>query len=389
MKWLVPNTIYVTLHGSQAYGLNNELSDVDVKGIVIPPRDVENNLFHKFEQAIDNKELEASLEHIKNPKNPKFESSLYSLKKFMVLAANVNPNIIEVLWTDPADHFVFKSPMDVLMENRHLFLSSKAKFTFSGYAFAQAAKIERHRKWIVRGELEKPDRAKFGLPEERAPQMNDIFGLIKSEVERWNLSQFPLNEEERDELKSTIWELIYNVSQVDVNEGNWPKVYEAGVIERLAKEYNLKEEVVDVLQRERLYKKELESYQSWVNWKKNRNPARHELEVKSGYDTKHASHLVRLMRMGLEILTEGKVYVKRPDREEILSIKNGGWSYEQVIQFAKDMQVKLDEAYKTTKLPKAVNYEKVNELYHVIYENYQMENNIVNRAMNQYWNHNQ
>jgi len=39
-------------------------------------------------------------------------------------------------------------------------------------------------------------------------------------------------------------------------------------------------------------------------------------------------------------------------------------------------------------LPKAVNYEKVNELYHVIYENYQMENNIVNRAMNQYWNYN-
>ena len=154
------------------------------------------------------------------------------------------------------------------------------------------------------------------------------------------------------------------------SEGNWPKVYEAGVIERLAKEYNLKEEVVDVLQRERLYKKELESYQSWVNWKKNRNPARHELEVKSGYDTKHASHLVRLMRMGLEILIEGKVYVKRPDREEILSIKNGGWSYEQVIQFSKDMQVKLDEAYKTTKLPKAVNYEKVNELYHNIHEEY-------------------
>ena len=370
MKWLVPNTIYVTLHGSQAYGLNNELSDVDVKGIVIPPRDVENNLFHKFEQAIDNKELEASLEYLKNPKNPKFESSLYSLKKFMVLAANVNPNIIEVLWTDPADQFVFKSPMDVLMDNRHLFLSSKAKFTFSGYAFAQAAKIERHRKWIVRGEIEKPDRAKFGLPEERAPQMNDIFGLIKSEVERWNLSQFPLNEEERDELKSTIWELIYNVSQVDVNEGNWPKVYEAGVIERLAKEYNLKEEVVDILQRERLYKKELESYQSWLNWKKNRNPARHELEVKSGYDTKHGSHLARLMRMGVEILSDHKVIVKRPDRDELLAIKNGEWSYEKLIDYSKEMQIKLDELYKTTTLPKSVNYEKINELYHTLYENY-------------------
>jgi hypothetical protein len=32
--------------------------------------------------------------------------------------------------------------------------------------------------------------------------------------------------------------------------------------------------------------------------------------------------------MGYEILTQGKVIVKRPDREEILAIKNGAWSYE-------------------------------------------------------------
>ena len=354
--WLLQNTIYVTLHGSQAYGLNNELSDVDVKGIVVPPKEVENDLFHRFEQAENDTELEKSLEHLKNPKNPKFESTLYSLKKFMILAANVNPNIVELLWTDPSDQFIMKEPMGKLMAQRDLFLSSKAKFTFSGYAFAQAAKIERHRKWIVRGELKEPKREDFGLPVEKPKQIDEVFGLIKSEVERWNLSQYPLNNMERDELKTDIWELVYNVSKVDVNEGNWPKVYEAGVIERLAKEYDLKEEIVDLLQRERLFKKEMEMYKSWLVWKSGRNPARHELEVKSGYDTKHASHLVRLMRMGLEILTDHKVVVKRPDREEILAVKNGAWSYEKVMEFAKDMQVKLYEAYKTTTLPKSVDY---------------------------------
>jgi len=288
----------------------------------------------------------------------------------MVLAANVNPNIIELLWTDPADHFVFKPPMDELLANRDLFLSSKAKFTFSGYAFAQAAKIERHRKWIVKGELTEPKRENFGLPATPPAQLAEIFGLIKSEVERWNFSQYPLNNMERDELKTEIWELIYNVSKVDVNEGNWPKMYEAGVIERLASEYNLKTEVVEILQRERLYKKEMEMYKSWLTWKTGRNPARHELEVKSGYDTKHASHLVRLMRMGLEILKDHKVVVKRPDREEILAIKNGAWSYEQVMEFAKNMQVELDAAYKSTTLPKSVNFEKVNALYHRLYEGY-------------------
>lgn len=370
LDWLQNNLIFMTVHGSQCYDLANELSDFDMKGICIPPKEVENNLFHRFEQAENNEELHKKFDHLKNPKNPKMESAVYSLKKFMVLAANVNPNIIELLFVDPSDILLMTPTMEPLLENRELFLSSKAKFAFGGYAYAQLAKIERHRKWIVRGEIAMPKREDFGLPPERPKQMEEIFGLIKSEVEKWNLSQYPLNNMERDELKADIWELVYNVSKVDVNEGNWPKVYEAGVIERLAKEYNLKEEVVDILQRERLFKKEMEMYKSWLTWKTGRNPARHELEVKSGYDTKHASHLVRLMRMGLEILTDHKVVVKRPDREEILAVKNGAWSYEKVMEFAKDTQVKMDEAYKTTTLPKSVDYVRVNALYHRLYEGY-------------------
>ena len=364
MKWLQENLIYMTVAGSQCYGLANELSDLDMKGICVPPRDVESNLFHKFEQAENNQELHQKFDHLKNPNNPKIESTVYSLKKFMVLAANVNPNIIELLYVDPSDILVNTPTMETLLENRNLFLSSKAKFSFSGYAFSQLHKIQRHRKWIVRGELKEPKREDFGLPIEQPRQIGEIFGLIKSEVERWNLTKFPLEEMERDELKSVMWELIENISKIKVDEGNWPQVYEAGVIERLASEYNLKEEVIDILQRERLYKREMESYKSWLNWKKNRNPVRHALEVKSGYDTKHGSHLIRLLRMGYEILTDKKVIVKRPDKEELLHIKNGGWSYDKLIEYAEEMQVKLDEAYKTTTLPKSVNYEKVNEIYY-------------------------
>ena len=153
LEWLNDNTIYVTLHGSQAYGLANEFSDIDVKGICIPPKEVEYHLYHRFEQAENYPVLEEQLGHLKNPKNPKFESTIYSLRKFFLLAAEVNPNIIELLWTDPKDHFVFRSPMDTIIENRNLFLSNKARYTFAGYACAQAKKIERHRKWIVLGEV--------------------------------------------------------------------------------------------------------------------------------------------------------------------------------------------------------------------------------------------
>src|SRR5271169_2600349 len=102
LNWLKDNTIYLTLHGSQAYGLSNELSDVDVKGICIPPREVEADLFQRFEQAENDKSVEEKYASWKNPLNPKFESVIYSLRKFFLLAAKINPNIIELLWTDPS-----------------------------------------------------------------------------------------------------------------------------------------------------------------------------------------------------------------------------------------------------------------------------------------------
>jgi predicted nucleotidyltransferase len=370
LDWLSDNIIYVTLHGSQAYALNNELSDVDVKGICVPPREVENDLFDRFEQAENPKVVEDMLGYLRNPKNPKFESTIYSFRKFFLMAANVNPNIIELLWTDEGDHFIKSHLMDELLSNRHMFLSSKAKFTFSGYAFAQAAKIERHRKWIVQGELSEPNRSDFGLLPIKNKGVEEVFGYIKSKVEEWNLNQFPLEEQDRSDLKETIWDLVYSLSQKTVTWDNWPDAYAHGVIQNLKVDLSLKDEVIDLIQKERAYFKAFNNYKSWLRWKAERNPARRELEVKSGYDTKHASHLVRLMRMGYEIITQGKVIVKRPDREEILSVKNGGWSYEKVMEFAKDMQVKLDEAYKVTTLKKSVDKVKLNELYHQLVEEY-------------------
>jgi len=380
MKWLKDNIIYATKHGSVAYGLNDEWSDLDLKGFCIPPKEVEYNLFHKFEQAENDVEFNNQYGSLANPNNPKIESTVYTLKKIFTLAADVNPNCIELFYIDPADILYIHPIMDKILENRDLFLSSKAKFTFSGYSHAQLHKIDRHRKWIVRGDILDPKRVDFGLSETPTKCIDEVFGLIKSEVERWNLTQYPIDELQRSELKSTIWEMIFNISKIKIDDGNWPTVYGNGVVERLATEYNLKEDVVDILQRERAYQRELETYKSWLNWKQNRNPSRHQLEIKYGFDCKSASHLVRLMRMGWEILSEKKVLVKRPDVEEIKFIRNGGWSYEQLLSYFNDMEAKLDKEYarqkqliaegKPTPLPQSVNKEKINSLYNQVCEEY-------------------
>ena len=382
LNWLQENLIYLTKAGSQAYGLANEMSDLDIKGIVIPPPMIEHHLYNRFDQAENDPTINFMGDEFKNPLNPKIESTVYSLRKFFLLAAEVNPNIIELLFTDPKHYIMMTPTMKRLIENRESFLSNKAKFTFSGYSVAQAKKIERHRKWIVLGEVLPPKREDFGLPTLPERGLDEVFGHIKSTVESWNLNQFPLEEMDRAELKNTIWELMSNVTEKEISVSNWPDVYADGVIHKMAKEFSLKDDLVKYIYAERSYAKAKQVYDSWVSWKKERNPDRRALEEKSGYDTKHASHLVRLMRMGYEIITDGKVNVNRTgiDADELLAIKNGSWSFEKVMEFKDEMEAKLDVEYsrqkaliaagQPTPIPREVDKVKLNAFYHELYDEY-------------------
>src|SRR5690606_9857781 len=112
------------------------------------------------------------------------------------------------------------------------------------------------------------------------------------------------------------------------------------------------ENFLELLERERAYQSKQREWEQYQHWKKTRNPARHALEEKYGFDTKHAMHLVRLMRMCREILETGKVLVKRPDAEELLSIRNGAWSYEQLEEWAAREDKALEEVMRASRLPR-------------------------------------
>ena len=62
-----------------------------------------------------------------------------------------------------------------------------------------------------------------------------------------------------------------------------------------------------------------------------------------GFDTKAASHLIRLLRMGIEFLTDGELQVTRHvDGPQLLEIKRGEWTLDQVKAEA-DRLFKLSE----------------------------------------------
>lgn len=72
----------------------------------------------------------------------------YELSKFMLLAKDCNPNIIEFFFV-PEDCVKVTSDLwKMLLFNRHLFVTQKAYHTFSGYAYAQIKKMRGQNKFV-------------------------------------------------------------------------------------------------------------------------------------------------------------------------------------------------------------------------------------------------
>lgn len=89
---------------------------------------------------------------------------------------------------------------------------------------------------------------------------------------------------------------------------------------------------------------------------------RKQLVEKFGYDTKNASHLIRILKMGIEFLVEGNLYVEREDASQLISIKKGEWTLEQVKREAEKLFNLAQEVYVQSKLPDKPDWERAEKL---------------------------
>lgn len=297
-------TIFLTRHGSHAYGLNVPTSDEDFKGIAIAPRDCYFGFMKKFEQ----------FEHM-GSKSDGIDKVVYGIDKFARLAADCNPNIIEVLHVSESSVVHCDEFGEELRAHRNEFLSKKAKFTFSGYAHAQLNRIKTHRSWLLNPPKGAPSRKDFGLSE------------------------------------------TTKVSQSELG------AFEAAVRDGI--EIELPKDVLTLFTREKQYQAAKTHYDQFKNWEKSRNPARAELEAKFGYDTKHGMHLARLQLMAVEILEDHVVYVdrrERGDRDDLLDIRFGKLPYDGLIERAEKLEARAEVLYKTSTLRKEADRNKLDAL---------------------------
>jgi predicted nucleotidyltransferase len=224
---------------------------------------------------------------------------IYGIQKFFKLASDCNPNIIEVLF-GANDHVVVNTPLgERLRECAHLFLSKKARHTFAGYAHAQLKRIKTHRRWLLEPPKAPPSREAFGLQSDRKALSTSVMGAMES---------------------------------------------------LLADGHEFGKDVMRTLTAEKRYTTALQHWKQYQDWLKQRNPKRAELEAKHGYDTKHAMHLVRLMRMCAEILEGKGVIVFRPDAGLLLDIRAGMWSYDKLVEWAEEQDERCAALYEISEL---------------------------------------
>lgn len=366
-------TVFLVLSGSRAYGISNAGSDWDYRGIAISPMDTYIGLNPKFEQAVDGESGKHVWKHY--PEGLIIEDAdmqVMEITKFCRLATECNPSIIEILFTNP-DFYVRKHPvMNSLLENKELFLSKQAKARFCGYALSQLNRIKRHKRWLDNPPQVAPLRANYGLPEYKLlslDQLGAADALIKKEINEFMIEQTELPEHTKIELSNSIgrmmravWYSINPDKEYPCGDDQKFATTDDAMFEAIAKEQGFSDNFIEVLKSEKKYRAAKQEWDSYQRWLKERNPDRAALERKFGYDTKHAAHLVRLIRMCREILEQGVVLVHRPDAEEIKEIRAGSWTYEKIVDFATKEDLELVDVAKKSKLPRVPPIEKIHKL---------------------------
>lgn len=313
--------IIVSLGGSWAYGTNTETSDIDVRGIIHEPKEAILGLSN-FEQ------LE------KHDKEKDIDCVLYGLKKMCNLLLGNNPNCIEIL-SPQERNIVYASDIGKeLIENRHLFLSKRAAFTFGSYAKSQLARLEN------------------AVCHDRLPQ-------AKQEEHMLNSIQGMFNH--------------FNERFANFDEGSVVLYTD----EAVNKDYD-KEVFLDVNLKHyplRDYKGMWSEMQNVVKDYAKLNNRNRKKDIP--HLCKHMMHLVRLYLMGIDILEKQEIITYREDDLDLLMrIRNGaymnqdGTVKDSFYKLVEGIDTRFKSAVSNTKLPEKPNFNEVEKWIMSVYKRY-------------------
>lgn len=328
--------LYKVIAGSKAYGLSVSTSDTDIRGIYMLPNETLLG-FGYTQQAHSNTN----------------DIMYYELNRFMTLLLQNNPNIIEILFV-PEDKIIYMDEKIMpLYEHRHRFLSKKIKHTFGGYAVSQIKKARGLNKKIVQKiseEKKTPLDFCYIFEKDDGYMMTARQWLKKHNCKQENigLAAMPNGEQLYKVYYDCVGDIhggfrgIVGDNSDDIRHSEIPKGFPlAGFL------YYNKDGYIT-------HCKEYKEYWDWV---KKRNPARYAANMKhgKGYDGKNLMHCIRMLEMAIEIAQTGNVNLVRPNRDFLLSIRNGEIEYEDILDLVEKRKAEMEMAFEKTNLPEEVD----------------------------------
>lgn len=194
----------------------------------------------------------------------------------------------------------------------------------------------------------------YGLAREGSDR--DVRGVFLPPARlHWSLQGVPDSVEHPDE-DELLWELgrfLHLACKAS------PQVFEC-IFSPVVEEINHWGEELRALGPTFLSQKIHQTYSGFVNSQK-KKIHRH-FRSKGTFSGVEGMHMIRVQLSGLAALTEGTLAVEMEGhREELLAIRDGGRSWDEVKARCEDLQVKMDRALETTKLPVRPDFERINE----------------------------
>lgn len=319
--------LFEAISGSRAFGLATETSDTDIRGVYYLPKE---DFF--------------GLNYIPQISNETNDITYYEIGRFVELLQKNNPNILEVL-ASPEDCILHKNPVMDLLKPED-FLSKLCKDTFAGYAVSQLKKAKGLNKKILNP-----------MDKERKSILDFCFILEGQDaipLKKWLLAKRKVQEKcgltNIDHTKG-MFALFYDDSEtlgykgiIQHEEANQVSV------SSVPKDEKPEAYLFCNLDAYSTYCKDYREYWKWVE---ERNEDRYNVNKIHGqnYDSKNMMHTIHLLQSCEQIFKTKSLQIRVENREELLDIKAGNWSYEAVMNKADDLIQSIEKQHTISDLP--------------------------------------